>query len=65
MSARLVQSLVLGAYSLQQDPANTYVTCSARAGGWQLLRRLRKAPPQPDGDDTDWRALADDYLTRS
>ncbi|XP_013168904.1 PREDICTED: hydroxylysine kinase [Papilio xuthus] len=65
VSARLVQSLVLGAYTLKQDPANTYVTCSARAGGWQLLRRLRKSPPQPDGDDTDWRAVADEYLTRS
>lgn len=66
VSARLVQSLVLGAYTLEQDPSNNYVSSTAKNNGWELLRRLRKTRPSPEEQDhTDWQAIADDYLTRS
>ncbi|KAL4709668.1 hypothetical protein ACJJTC_007399 [Scirpophaga incertulas] len=64
--ARLVQSLVLGAYTAEQDPSNTYVLSTERAQGWQLLRQIRKARPSAeDIDPTDWKTLANEYLTRS
>ncbi|XP_068624119.1 hydroxylysine kinase [Battus philenor] len=65
ISARLVQSLILGAYTAEQDPGNTYVTSTEKANGWELLRKIRKSKPDPERDDTDWRAIANDYLTRS
>lgn len=66
VAARLVQSLVLGAHAAQLDPANAYVRSTERAGGWRLLRDLRRlrAADLPR-DPRDWRAVADDYLTRS
>ncbi|VVC92694.1 unnamed protein product [Leptidea sinapis] len=64
-SARLVQSLVLGAYSIAQDPKNTYVTSTEKANGWELLKKLRKSIPDPEDDPTDWKAIANEYLTRS
>ncbi|XP_018011890.1 hydroxylysine kinase [Hyalella azteca] len=39
---RLCTSLTIGAYSLSQDPGNTYLLTSARLG-WGALRRLRDA----------------------
>ncbi|CAK1589391.1 unnamed protein product [Parnassius mnemosyne] len=65
ISARLVQSLILGAYTIEQDPNNTYVTSTEKANGWELLRRIRKTKPNPEGDDTDWKTIATEYLTRS
>lgn len=66
ISARLVQSLVLGAYSIEQDPNNKYVTSTERANGWDLLKKLRKTKYSADEQDpTDWQTIANDYLTRS
>ncbi|CAG5006901.1 unnamed protein product [Parnassius apollo] len=65
ISARLVQSLVLGAYTIEQDPNNTYVTSTEKANGWELLKKIRKTKPNPEGDDTDWKTIANEYLTRS
>ncbi|CAH2079506.1 unnamed protein product, partial [Iphiclides podalirius] len=65
ISARLVQSLILGAYTLEQDPSNTYVSSTEKAKGWELLRKIRKSTPSPEGDDTDWKTIANEYLTRS
>ncbi|CAG9792288.1 unnamed protein product [Diatraea saccharalis] len=66
ISARLVQSLILGAYTLEQDPNNTYVTSTEKAKGWELLKKLRKTRPSGDELDlTDWKAIANEYLTRS
>ncbi|CAG4972392.1 unnamed protein product [Colias eurytheme] len=65
ISARLVQSLTLGAYSIAQDPSNTYVSSTEKANGWELLKKLRKTKPDPDDDPTDWKAIANEYLTRS
>ncbi|XP_057670232.1 hydroxylysine kinase-like [Diorhabda carinulata] len=39
IAARLCQSLVMGAYTNQQDPTNTYVLITA-VYGWQLLEEL-------------------------
>lgn len=39
IAARLCQSLVMGAYTNQQDPTNTYVLVTA-VYGWQLLEEL-------------------------
>ncbi|CAK1547570.1 unnamed protein product [Leptosia nina] len=65
ISARLVQSLTLGAYSIAQDPKNNYVVSTEKADGWGLLKKLRKSKPDPDDDPTDWKAIAKEYLTRS
>ncbi|CAF4956565.1 unnamed protein product [Pieris macdunnoughi] len=65
ISARLVQSLTLGAYSIVQDPNNHYVTSTEKADGWGLLKKLRKSKPNPEDDPTDWKAIATEYLTRS
>ncbi|KAJ0171650.1 hypothetical protein K1T71_012413 [Dendrolimus kikuchii] len=65
VSARLVQSLVLGAYTAEQDPGNKYVLSTERANGWELLRKIRKSRPTEHGDVTDWKTIATDYLTRS
>lgn len=64
ISSRLVQSLVLGAYTREQDPNNTYVSSTEKANGWELLRKLRKSKPEVD-DPTDWKTIANEYLTRS
>ena len=64
ISARLVQSLILGAYTIEQDPNNTYVSSTEKANGWELLRKLRKSKPDED-DPTNWKAIANEYLTRS
>ncbi|XP_052749479.1 hydroxylysine kinase [Galleria mellonella] len=64
ISARLVQSLILGAYTAAQDPKNTYVTSTEKANGWELLRKIRKTKPT-DQDPIDWKSIANDYLTRS
>ncbi|XP_022126935.2 hydroxylysine kinase [Pieris rapae] len=65
ISARLVQSLTLGAYSIVQDPNNQYVTSTEKADGWGMLKKLRKSKPNPEDDPTDWKAIANEYLTRS
>ncbi|XP_063834248.1 hydroxylysine kinase [Ostrinia nubilalis] len=66
ISARLVQSLVLGAYTLEQDPKNIYVTATEKAHGWDLLRKIRKTKPSADETDpTDWKTIANEYLTKS
>lgn len=66
ISARLVQSLILGAYTKEQDPNNAYVSSTEKANGWELLRKIRKSKPNPEETDpTDWKTLANDYLTRS
>ncbi|KAM3957207.1 hydroxylysine kinase [Aphomia sociella] len=62
--ARLVQSLILGAYTFVQDPNNTYVTSTEKANGWELLKKIRKTKPT-DQDPTDWKTIANEYLTRS
>ncbi|KAK3095004.1 hypothetical protein FSP39_009043 [Pinctada imbricata] len=43
--ARLIQSLVLGAYSHHLDPSNTYVLTTS-AMGWPLLHKLWKTSEQ-------------------
>ncbi|XP_052744342.1 hydroxylysine kinase [Bicyclus anynana] len=65
ISSRLVQSLTLGAYTIDQDPKNTYVTSTERANGWELLKKIRKSKPDPDDDPTNWKAIANEFLTRS
>nr|XP_026498142.1 hydroxylysine kinase [Vanessa tameamea] len=65
ISARLVQSLILGAYTIEQDPNNTYVTSTEKANGWELLKKIRKTKPDPDDDPTNWKAIANEFLTRS
>ncbi|CAH2098522.1 unnamed protein product [Euphydryas editha] len=65
ISARLVQSLILGAYTIEQDPKNTYVTSTEKANGWELLKKIRKTKPDPDDDPTNWKAIANEFLTRS
>ncbi|XP_072946512.1 hydroxylysine kinase [Epargyreus clarus] len=65
VSSRLVQSLVLGAYTTEQDPSNTYLLSTEKANGWELLRKIRKTKPNPEGDPTDWKTIANEYLTRS
>jgi len=44
-AARYVQSLVLGAYTNQQDPSNEYVLITAQTG-WRNLRRFWEAPKE-------------------
>lgn len=39
--ARLMQSLVLGAYSYMKDPKNDYVLCSS-IKGWTILQKLNE-----------------------
>ncbi|KAL0810682.1 hypothetical protein ABMA28_010012 [Loxostege sticticalis] len=64
--SRLVQSLILGAYTLEQDPQNTYVTSTEKAKGWELLKKIRKSKPSADETDpTDWKTIANEYLTKS
>ncbi|KAJ2944894.1 hypothetical protein O0L34_g1786 [Tuta absoluta] len=64
--SRLVQSLLLGAYSLEQDPKNTYLSSTEKAGGWDILKKIRKSAPNTDDvDPTDWKTIANQYLTRS
>lgn len=65
ISARLVQSLVIGAYSLEQDPNNAYISSTEKADGWGLLKKIRKTKPDPDDDPTNWKAIANEFLTRS
>ncbi|XP_032521956.2 hydroxylysine kinase [Danaus plexippus] len=65
ISARLVQSLILGAYTREQDPDNKYVSSTEKANGWELLKKIRKSKPDPDNDCTNWKAIANDFLTRS
>ncbi|XP_075986078.1 hydroxylysine kinase isoform X2 [Anticarsia gemmatalis] len=65
ISARLVQSLVLGAYTRELDPSNTYVSSTERAHGWELLKKIRKTKPSEDGDPCAWKEIANEYLTRS
>ncbi|XP_026735537.1 hydroxylysine kinase isoform X2 [Trichoplusia ni] len=65
ISSRLVQSLILGAYTLEQDPNNTYVTSTEKANGWELLKKIRKSKATEHGDPTDWKEIANEYLTRS
>lgn len=65
VSARLVQSLILGAYTLEQDPNNVYVSSTEKANGWELLKKIRKSKPAEDSDPTDWKTIATEYLTRS
>lgn len=65
ISSRLIQSLILGAYTIEQDPNNTYVTSTERANGWDLLKKIRKSKPTEDLDPTDWKEIANEYLTRS
>ncbi|XP_047036807.1 hydroxylysine kinase [Helicoverpa zea] len=65
VSARLVQSLILGAYTLEQDPNNTYVTSTEKAKGWEILKKIRKSKATEETDPTDWKEIANDYLTRS
>ncbi|XP_034826232.1 hydroxylysine kinase [Maniola hyperantus] len=65
ISARLVQSLIFGAYAIEQDPNNTYVVSTEKANGWELLKKIRKTKPDPDDDPTDWKAIANEFLTRS
>ncbi|XP_073960965.1 hydroxylysine kinase-like isoform X1 [Choristoneura fumiferana] len=66
VSARLVQSLVLGAYTLAHDPSNSYVSSTEKANGWELLRKIRKSQLKADqADPTDWKTIANEYLTRS
>ncbi|XP_049881066.1 hydroxylysine kinase [Pectinophora gossypiella] len=66
ISSRLVQSLILGAYTLEQDPKNTYVSSTEKANGWELLKKIRKTKPSAEEiDPTDWKTIANDYLTRS
>ncbi|CAH1163516.1 unnamed protein product [Phaedon cochleariae] len=43
VAARLCQSLVMGAYSILQDPENTYVLTTA-AKGWTILNELWRQP---------------------
>lgn len=65
ISMRLVQSLVYGAYSIEQDPNNVYVTSTERSNGWELLKKIRKTKPTEHGDICDWKEIAKEYLTRS
>ncbi|XP_063633629.1 hydroxylysine kinase [Cydia splendana] len=66
VSARLVQSLVIGAYTAANDPDNKYVSSTEKANGWELLRKIRKHRPSADETDpTDWKTIANEYLTRS
>ncbi|CAB3225684.1 unnamed protein product [Arctia plantaginis] len=65
ISSRLVQSLVLGAYTREQDPSNAYVSSTEKAKGWELLKKIRKTKPTEEGDPCDWKAIANEYLTRS
>lgn len=65
ISARLVQSLILGAYTLEQDPNNAYVVSTEKANGWELLKKIRKSKPDPEDDPTNWKAIANEFLTRS
>ncbi|KAH9636071.1 hypothetical protein HF086_016945 [Spodoptera exigua] len=65
ISSRLVQSLILGAYTIEQDPNNTYVTSTEKANGWELLKKIRKSKPTENLDPTDWKEIANEYLTRS
>lgn len=61
-----MQSLVLGAYTAEQDPSNTYVQSTEKANGWQLLKDIRKTKYNPEeGDPTDWKTIANEYLTKS
>ncbi|XP_045762192.1 hydroxylysine kinase [Maniola jurtina] len=65
ISARLVQSLIIGAYTKEKDPNNSYVTSTEKANGWELLKKIRKTKPDPDDDPTNWKAIANEFLTRS
>ncbi|CAG9568459.1 unnamed protein product [Danaus chrysippus] len=65
VSARLVQSLVLGAYTREQEPENKYVSSTEKANGWELLKKIRKNKPDPEDDCTNWKDIANDFLTRS
>ena len=44
VAGRLVQSLVLGAYSYSLDPTNDYLLTTARRG-WRVLHALWDTPP--------------------
>ena len=44
VAGRLVQSLVLGAYSYSLDPTNDYLLTTARRG-WCVLHALWDTPP--------------------
>lgn len=62
VAARLCQSLVLGAYSHSQDPANDYVL-TTQAAGWAVLTQLWA---EPDDQLIElWKTTADKYLTQS
>lgn len=45
IAARFVQSLVLGAYSYQQDPGNEYLLLTA-AQGWKVLDSFWYTPKE-------------------
>ncbi|KAJ6646077.1 Hydroxylysine kinase [Pseudolycoriella hygida] len=62
VAARLCQSLVLGAYSHQLDPDNSYVL-TTQAAGWDMLLRLWAEPD--DKIEELWVKTADNYLTQS
>ncbi|XP_041972324.1 hydroxylysine kinase [Aricia agestis] len=65
ISARLVQSLTIGAYSIQNDPNNEYILSTEKANGWELLKKIRKTKLDPEDDPTDWKKIANEFLTRS
>lgn len=65
ISSRFVQSLILGTYTSLLDPKNEYVSSTEKANGWEILRKLRKSKPTEHGDPTDWKEIANEYLTRS
>ncbi|XP_077286531.1 hydroxylysine kinase [Arctopsyche grandis] len=62
IAARLCQSLVMGAYTHQQDSSNTYVL-SSRKGALALLPLIWNQTDEEIGEL--WKTVADDYLTRS
>ena len=45
VSARFAQSLVMGAYSYEQDPGNEYLLATAKKG-WDRLREFWTTPKE-------------------
>lgn len=45
MAARLCQSLILGAYSIEMDPKNEYILVTSKPG-WIMLEEIWKTPKE-------------------
>ncbi|TRY69967.1 hypothetical protein TCAL_02331 [Tigriopus californicus] len=58
IASRFAQSLILGAYSYQQDPGNEYLLCSARTG-WKAVEEFWRYPK--DQLHNDWQEIIDSY----